>query len=481
MKRVYLANDPVSANVLKLRLEENGIQAIVQDERTHELRGEVPLVYPSVWVGNEDEAAARKIALEFSHPQHGEPWTCQTCGEVLEASFADCWKCVQVGDEVSETPSASVKKANWLAYSILAAVLLVVGLGVYKAYMYDEFARHYQAAVEHHEADRYDAAIQEYDQSLAINPRSHDAWTSRGFSWYSKGDYERAVADLNKSLSLNPNQNRVYEYRAYAHFELGSPSKALRDYLTALSEHGFDNDLKLRIVACKYEIGDLKGALLDAESLRHSANFQYESALYRSYIFSELDQDAQARAEIEFAITLDPKNPEAFIQRAQYLFDQNEFERALAECEKAQTLGTDSMPQLMLTRGIIFSALNRQDDLRKEMKKILGLDLKTRYDIPFRLLAHTLLDNRSATDEDIQACLKASPEHRWSYVNAAAATNWLSRALDPEKRTTAQERVFEYLDEAKKRGFVSWHMLKNDPFLKDLTDHPRFKKLAGLP
>lgn len=481
MKRIYLANDPISANVLKLRLEESGIQAIVQDERTFALRGKVGLTFPSVWVASEHEAEARKIALELEHPQLGTPWNCPVCGEVLEATFAECWKCAQAGEESIELTPARTKKTNWLAYSILAAVVLTVGLGVYKAYKYDEFARHYQVAVALCEENKYDAAIQEYDRSLAIDPKSYEAWTSRGYAWYSKGDFARALSDLNKSLELNPKQEHVYEYRGFAHFELGSPSKALNDYLAAAVEHPYSNDAKLAVLACKLEIGDLEGALVDAEHLRNLANFKFESALYRAYILRDLGEDARADAEIELALSLDPQKADVYLEKAQVLAGNEEFERALAECDKAQARSSEPNPHLMVTRGIILFALNRQDEMSKEMRKILELELKSRYEIPCKLFAHLLLNDKGATERDIEALLQRSPEHRWSYINAASATYWISRSLDADKQIAAIDKTFDFLDEAKKRGFKNWRAIEKNLFLKDLIAHPRFKKLAGLP
>ena len=98
MQRVYIARDPLDGNMLKSFLESHGIKAHVQDERTHSLHGEVPFVYPSVWVRDEDLEEARKLVERYETEQGKPPedeaeWTCPTCGEKHSSKYTECWKC----------------------------------------------------------------------------------------------------------------------------------------------------------------------------------------------------------------------------------------------------------------------------------------------------------------------------------------------------------------------------------------------------
>jgi len=130
MKKVYLARDPVNAYLLKELLEDAGIQASVQDERTFTLQGRVPFVYPTLWVHDEDYAAARTVVTEFDRSQ-GSPrvsyrWTCPKCGEQIEGRFKQCWKC---DAECQESEGAALAKKvplGVMLFMVAAAVLLVV-------------------------------------------------------------------------------------------------------------------------------------------------------------------------------------------------------------------------------------------------------------------------------------------------------------------------------------------------------------------
>ncbi|HYG78029.1 MAG TPA: DUF2007 domain-containing protein [Planctomycetota bacterium] len=101
MKKVFSARDPIEANLLIAILEGEGITASVQGERVFELRGAVPVIGPTVWVSDEDEAAASEHVKRFveSRPQPSKPdWRCPSCGETIPGSFTECWKCVNEAD-----------------------------------------------------------------------------------------------------------------------------------------------------------------------------------------------------------------------------------------------------------------------------------------------------------------------------------------------------------------------------------------------
>lgn len=481
MKRVYLANDPVSANVLKVRLEENGIQAIVQDERTHELRGEVPLVYPSVWVGNENEAAARKIALEFSHPQHGEPWSCKVCGEVLDASFSDCWKCEQTPPDEKVIPDKPASKPNNFVRGVLLFALIIVLYGVYRAYQYERFTRHYTAGYRHHEKGHFDKAIKEYDLAVALNPSHVDLLLNRASAWYAKAEFARAIQDYDRVLQLDSRQNAAYEARAYANFELGKPSVALKDFLTALSLQPLQTQLRQGITGCKYEIGDLEATWQDAEILLKAENFKSAAARYRSLVLLERNQLTEALQEADLAIAHAPADPDANLSKAGLLVSMNKYEEALLECDKAKELAKEGSVIEHTIRGGIYFRMGRIEEAKALMAEVLKKADRSRYQLQDVIVANLILENLEAAQLALDESLKRNSEDRWAYIAAAEATLWLSKDEGQGNKATAEDKAFAYLEEAKKRGFIAWTLLKRSVTLKDLVDHPRFKKLSGLP
>lgn len=135
MIKVYSAETPWEAQLIRGLLERDGIEAVVQGELLWTARGELPFTpetAPSLWVRKEDYERARKI-IEDNQKRHSdnlspetcggcgydlraspgpvcpecgwtfsktEPWICPTCGETNEQQFAECWKCAGDGEEV---------------------------------------------------------------------------------------------------------------------------------------------------------------------------------------------------------------------------------------------------------------------------------------------------------------------------------------------------------------------------------------------
>lgn len=96
-REVYLAADPVNAEIAKDLLENHGISAHVRNQHLWGGMGELPAnVYPSVWIENDDDFdAARQLIQDFERGpvRSGRPWQCPRCGEYLDAQFEQCWNC----------------------------------------------------------------------------------------------------------------------------------------------------------------------------------------------------------------------------------------------------------------------------------------------------------------------------------------------------------------------------------------------------
>ncbi len=106
LKKIYVANGPGDAHVLRGLLEVEGIDAVVRGDDMVPLQGgslsHVEMV-TSVWVLDDDPdrtARAAAIAGEYAARQEApaEPagsggWRCRSCGETVEEQFTACWSC----------------------------------------------------------------------------------------------------------------------------------------------------------------------------------------------------------------------------------------------------------------------------------------------------------------------------------------------------------------------------------------------------
>ena len=97
MRKLYTAENPVEAHLLKGFLESNGIEAMVQGDVLFGGRGEIPLTFdtlPTVWALRPSQY--ERAELLFSEWQNSETqpnWDCRSCGEHVDGDFESCWQC----------------------------------------------------------------------------------------------------------------------------------------------------------------------------------------------------------------------------------------------------------------------------------------------------------------------------------------------------------------------------------------------------
>ena len=105
---------------------------------------------------------------------------------------------------------------------------------------------------------RYDQAIPDYDQSLALDPNSAIALNNRAWAYFKSGQPERGSTDVEKALALLPDSPHTLDTRAHIYQSRGDHRKALRDYETAM-RYGGTHIVKL------YQCGLQANALYDGE------------------------------------------------------------------------------------------------------------------------------------------------------------------------------------------------------------------------
>ena len=106
LKKIYEADGPGDAHVLRGLLEVEGIAAVIRgDDMVPVQGGSLSFVEmrTSVWVLDDDgERYARAVEIagdyaarsqEPAEAEGGAVWRCRSCGETVEAQFTACWSC----------------------------------------------------------------------------------------------------------------------------------------------------------------------------------------------------------------------------------------------------------------------------------------------------------------------------------------------------------------------------------------------------
>jgi len=98
MKRVYIASDPIDAELVAGLLMASGISAVVRNDHLWPIAGLSMTLggAPAVWVTDDsDEERARNLIAETRNPKSESPapWICETCTQENDGPFGLCWKC----------------------------------------------------------------------------------------------------------------------------------------------------------------------------------------------------------------------------------------------------------------------------------------------------------------------------------------------------------------------------------------------------
>lgn len=108
MRRVHTAESMVEIAHLRNLLESEGIACVVRNERLAGALGEIPFVecWPELWVRQPGEALRARGLIEAAlRPvEDREPWQCPVCGELIDAQFAQCWRCAGIPDTPGQMP-----------------------------------------------------------------------------------------------------------------------------------------------------------------------------------------------------------------------------------------------------------------------------------------------------------------------------------------------------------------------------------------
>ncbi|MBE9124643.1 MULTISPECIES: J domain-containing protein [unclassified Coleofasciculus] len=82
----------------------------------------------------------------------------------------------------------------------------------------------------------YQAAIENCNRAIELNPDFVEAYVERGVSRYKLGNARGALQDCNQALRIDPNYARAYYYQGRARYRLGYTQAAIEAYTQAIAQ-----------------------------------------------------------------------------------------------------------------------------------------------------------------------------------------------------------------------------------------------------
>jgi len=181
-------------------------------------------------------------------------------------------------------------------------------------------------------------AFKSYESALKSNPRSVVVYENLASLHHQKGNRTKALEYANAGVKLEPETADIYLIRSKIYTALGKKDLAMADLQQILTFDSGNLFAKTGLANLKKNNGDLEGALKDYNQMLAE---KPESLLYngRAEIYLKMKKSKEALADINKAITIDPKFSQSYVTKASILFDSGKEKEACSNLDKAVALG----------------------------------------------------------------------------------------------------------------------------------------------
>ena len=235
-----------------------------------------------------------------------------------------------------------------------------------------EFAyAHFQLAYVYTALKRADDARGEYERAISLDPKMAEAYLNLGLLLLDKQQYAAAVAPLRKAVELLPAQSRPRSLLAVAQDRSGDEAGAAETF-EAVS-HLDPKDLMALNYLGWFSLGNNKP--MEAETrFRRALEIQPDAPSALQGLAESLG--AQKRPEAADAyrnyLTIQPKDSAARARLVHLLLEQQQYEAALTELDRADAGQPSSLDSLRM-RADIQIAQNHLDDAIATLRKAIAL------------------------------------------------------------------------------------------------------------
>lgn len=205
---------------------------------------------------------------------------------------------------------------------------------------------------------QYRLAIQDFTRALNIVPKSHNALYARALSYQKEHMLDEAVTDLTSAIEMNPNFVAAYNSRGIIYAEQGKVNEAMNDYKMVISMdptfyQGYFNQGILYVQQKQYPeakaafdqaIASNKPASnATAEEIKQSKDNLAKAYMHRASVELVTKDLTAALDDVNYVITNDPKNADAFRLRAQIYSEQGNAADSSADVATADSLSMENL------------------------------------------------------------------------------------------------------------------------------------------
>lgn len=179
-----------------------------------------------------------------------------------------------------------------------------------------------------------DLAFKSYEKAFKTDPRSVSVYVNLASLYSQKGDKTKALEYIENGLKLDAENPDFYLIRSKIYDSQGKKEMAMKD-LTFAPDNIF---AKTGLANLKKNNDELEEALKDYNKLIAE---KPESLLYngRADVYLKMKKTKEALADVNKAVSIDPKFSQSFVTKALILFEMAKPKEACDNLNKAVGLG----------------------------------------------------------------------------------------------------------------------------------------------
>ncbi len=251
--------------------------------------------------------------------------------------------------------------------------------------------------------------LADYDQAVALAPRSAEAARSRGMYYLLKDKLELALADLNKAIELDPASADAFEAKGVAQFMQKDYDAALESLDKAV-ELAPDAPLtyshRARIHAIR---GDNDKALVELEKALDLQPRSVDILLLRARVYQQDHKIDKALIDVNQVLRLSPGMEDALKLHAVLAAGTGRFDQAISDLEELN-IETPANTDLMLQLGLFYAADKQPQKAVDTLGEVLAKDGKNWMAYRGRADAYLAIGKQAGALADYEAALKLQPE-----------------------------------------------------------------------
>lgn len=218
---------------------------------------------------------------------------------------------------------------------------------------------------------RFEEAITQFDRAIEINPHYVDAYNNRGFAELEAGRIEQALDDFNVALRLDGKYVNAYNNRGLLRARAGDFENAIVDFTQAMmldplnpKYYQHRGEVYLRKGSVDKAIADEKKLvwLVQLHQLTVGVNGSTRPVLeltHRASHYLQINDLENALADLNRAVSLDPRSAAALSARADVHYRKKMIEEAKSDAETS--LAIEPSHEAFSVLGDVFLKLGDYD------------------------------------------------------------------------------------------------------------------------